>query len=80
MGALNVKEAMSSVDKTSIEDLQTRSAIYKQKLLISLRLSDSVRCRSGYYFRAWVLYFSFGTHQDVNFKHLCSSRVYKQNL
>ena len=30
-------------------------------LLILLHLSDSVQCGRGYYFRAWVLYFSFGT-------------------
>ena len=47
---------------------------------ISLRLSDSVRCGRGYYFRAMVQYFSFGTHWDVNIKHLCSSRLYKHNL
>ena len=40
-------------------------------------LSDSVRYRRGYYFRARVLYFGFGTHLDVNINHLCSSRVYK---
>ena len=28
------------------------SAIYQQTVSISLRLSDSVRCRRGYYFRA----------------------------
>ena len=33
----------------------------KQNDSISLCLSDSVQCRSGYYFLAWVLYFSFGT-------------------
>ena len=32
------------------------SAIYKQNVLILLRLSDSVQCRRRYYFRAWVLY------------------------
>ena len=40
-------------------------AICKHNVLISLRLSDSVRCRRGYNFRAWVLYFSFGTYKDV---------------
>ena len=34
--------------------------MYKQNVLISLRLNDSVKYRRGYYFRAWVLYFSFG--------------------
>ena len=29
---------------------------------ISLCLSDSVRCKRGYYFQARVLYFSSGTH------------------
>ena len=37
------------------------SAIYKQNVSIPLRLTDSVQCRRGYYFRAWVLYFSFGS-------------------
>ena len=46
----------------------------------SLRLSDSVQCRRGQYFLAWVLYFSFGTHKDVKIKQLCSSSMYKQNL
>ena len=35
--------------------------IYKQNVSISLRLSDSMQCSSGYYFRAWALYRSFGT-------------------
>ena len=52
----------------------------KQNVLISLRLSDSGKCRRGYYFRAWVLYFSFRTSQDVNIKQLCSSCMYKRNL
>ena len=43
-------------------------------------LSDSGKCRRGYYFRAWVLYFSFGTSQDVNIKQLCSSCMYERNL
>ena len=38
------------------------SAIYKQNVSISLRLSDSVQCRRGYYFRAGELYLSFGTY------------------
>ena len=47
---------------------------------ISLRLSDSVQCRRGYYFRALVLYFSLGNYQDVIIKQICSSSMYKQNL
>ena len=47
---------------------------------MSLRLSDSVRCRRGCYFLARVLYFSFGTYQDVNIKQLCSSSMYKHHL
>ena len=38
------------------------SAIYKQNVSVLLLLSDSVRCWRGYYFLAWVLYFSFGTY------------------
>ena len=53
------------------------SAIYKQDILILLRLSDSVS--KGEVFLATVLYFSFGTYKNVNIKHLCSSRVYKHN-
>ena len=41
---------------------------------------DSVQCRRGYYFRAWVLYFSFGTYYDVNIKQFCSSSMYKHNF
>ena len=40
----------------------------------------SVKCRRGYFFRAWVLYFSYGTCQEVNIKHLYSSSMYKRNL
>ena len=50
---------------------------------ISLRfviLSHSVQCRRGNYFRAWLLYFSFGTCYDANIKQLCSSSMYKPNL
>ena len=65
-------------DHAKIQQLCS-SAIYKQNVSISLRLSDSGRCRRGYYFLAWVLYFSFGTYYDVNIKHLCSSRVHKHN-
>ena len=43
-------------------------------------LIDSVQCRRGYYFRAWVLYFSFGTCLDGNIKLLCFSNMYKPNL
>ena len=50
------------------------SATYKQNDSISLRLSDSVQCKRGHYFRAWVLYFSFGIRQ------LYSYRMYKHNL
>ena len=40
----------------------------------------SVQCRTGYYFPAWVLYFSFGTCWEANVKQLCSSSMYKNNL
>ena len=35
---------------------------HKQNGSISLCLSSSVRCRRGYYFREWMLYFNFGTY------------------
>ena len=56
------------------------SAAHKQNDSISLRFSDSVQCRRGYYFRAWVLYFNSGTYYDVNIKQLCSSSMYKHNV
>ena len=56
------------------------SATHKQNGSISLCLSDSVQCRRGYYFRAYVLFFSFETYKDVNIKQLCSSSMYKHNL
>ena len=40
----------------------------------------SVQCRRSYYFRAWVLYFRFGTCYNVNIKQLCSSRILDSNL
>ena len=61
-------------------DHASSSAIYKQNVSMSLHLSDSVRCRRGYYFRVWVLYFSYEARLDVNIKQLCSSSVYKCNL
>ena len=33
---------------------------------ILIHLSDSVQCRRGYYFLAWGLYFSLGTHYDYD--------------
>ena len=47
---------------------------------IWLRLSDSVQCRRRYYFRVWVLYFSFEKCYDVIIKQLGSSSMYKTNL
>ena len=41
--------------------LNSLYGIYKQNVLISLRLSDSVQCRRGLYFQAWVLYLRFST-------------------
>ena len=38
--------------------------IHKQNVLILLRLSDSVQCRRGLYFQAWVLYL-LGTRLEV---------------
>ena len=46
-------------------------AMYKQNVSISFCLSDSV------HFRAWMLYFSLGTNEDVNIYQLLSSRMYK---
>ena len=43
------------------------STVYIQNVSISLRFSDYVHCRRGYYFRAWVLYFSFATCKDVKY-------------
>ena len=50
-----------SREKVKIEELCS-SAIYKQNVSISIRLSDSVQCRRGYYFRALALYFGFGIY------------------
>ena len=36
-----------------------------KKVSILLHLIDSVKCRRGYYFQAWVQCFSFGTIYDV---------------
>ena len=55
----------------------------KQNVLISLRLSDSVRCRRGYYFRAWALYLGFGTSYfrmlilSSYFLPACINKIYK---
>ena len=48
---------------------------YKQNDSISLHLSDFVKCRRGYYFRAWVLSFSFGTYWDVNIKQFINMAI-----
>ena len=39
-----------------------------------------MKCRRGYYFLTWVLYFSYGTYYDVNIKQLYSSSMYKHHL
>ena len=52
------------------------SAIYEQNVSISLHLSNSVQCRRGYYFRAWMLYFSFETYKDVIIV-ACIHAIYK---
>ena len=46
------------------------------KMFLSVRLSDSVQRRRGLYFRAWMIYLSFGTCLTVNIKQLCSSGMY----
>ena len=47
---------------TLLEDNVCSSAIYKKKCFNIITIERLVRCRRGYYFRAWVLYFSFGTY------------------
>ena len=50
--------------------------LFKQNVSISLRLSDSVKCRRGYFFLAWVL-FSFGTSYDVNYRPVSLTSIVK---
>ena len=54
--------AMDHARKLKFSSYVHLAAIYKQNASIWLRLNDSVQCRRGYYFWAWVLYFSFGTY------------------
>ena len=72
---------MDHASKVKIQQLCS-SANYKQNVSLSLRLIESLQCRIGYYFRAWVLYYSFGTCKDAytSIMQLCSSSVYKRNL
>ena len=49
------------VARTLSNQGQGHGTTLKQNVSILLRLIDSVQCRRGYYFGAWVLYFSFGT-------------------
>ena len=51
---LRSRSARGHARKLKIRQLCS-SAIYKQNVSISLRLSDFVQYRRGYYFRAWVL-------------------------
>ena len=75
---------ISAMDHTMLWNLKFSHYVQlpsiKKNVSISLRLSDFVQCRRGYYFRAWVLYFSFGKYLDMNIKHLCSSSLHKHNL
>ena len=45
-----------------------------------LKFSSYVHLPSMNKILAWVLYFRFGTCDDVNIKQLCSSSMYKFNL
>ena len=50
--------------------------------MFQYRYASVILCSVGevIIFRAWVLYLSSGTCEDVNIKQLCSSSMYKPNL
>ena len=53
------------------------SAIYTQNVSVSLCLIDSLQCRRGSYFRAWVLYFNFGICLSNYVLLACINAIYK---
>ena len=55
---------MSAMDHA--RKLKFCSYAHLPSINIYIRLIDSVQCRRGYYFRAWALYFSFGTYSDFS--------------